>query len=348
MTLGGRRFLLGLAVVAAGACLALGVSLPFLRLTKPAFHAHAHSLISAVDALVRSNQLLLGGILLVFGIFLPLMKMLYLVLLATLPQPEINRAAAQLRALEWLGRWSPHDVLALGLAVAVIASQPALAQRTALGGYFFCAAVLVMGLAYAWLRSDVSAARLRSPAVRAAYASVTRGPAFAALLGLVAGLLILGITLPAVRLGTPYAGTDTPSIAGLGLALYRQGATLDAAALLTLAVLLPGLRLLYLASLVLARTLPHGIRTWVVLGAEALGRQATADTMVLALMLFYLVATGAVDASLQLGAYCFGAAALLGLVAFAWVNIAAPDAASGSTLAQRLAGLGSADPADPY
>jgi paraquat-inducible protein A len=34
MILGGRRFLLVLAVVAASLCLALGVSLPFVRLTK--------------------------------------------------------------------------------------------------------------------------------------------------------------------------------------------------------------------------------------------------------------------------------------------------------------------------
>src|SRR5262245_17944688 len=118
MKLGGRRFLLGSAVVAAGACLALGIGLPFLRLARPVLLAHTHSLISAVDALARSGQLLLAGLILVFGIFLPLLRLLYLLLLAALPLSEIDRAAGQLRALEWLGRWSPHDLIALALSAA--------------------------------------------------------------------------------------------------------------------------------------------------------------------------------------------------------------------------------------
>src|SRR5262249_57287581 len=104
MTLGGRRFLLTLAIVAASVSLALGVSLPIIKLTKFVFFTYDHSLISAVNALIRSGQVFVGLIMLVFGIFLPIMKLLYLFLLAAVPRAELGRLARQLRALEWLGQ----------------------------------------------------------------------------------------------------------------------------------------------------------------------------------------------------------------------------------------------------
>ena len=103
MTLGGRRFLLVVAVVAASLTLALGISLPFVRLTKFMLYTYEHSLIAAVSVLTRSGQYFLGVAVLVFAIFLPVLRLLYLLLLALLPLRDIDRLARQLRALEWLG-----------------------------------------------------------------------------------------------------------------------------------------------------------------------------------------------------------------------------------------------------
>src|SRR5262249_61877805 len=99
MTLGGRRFLLTLAIVAASVSLALGVSLPIIKLTKFVFFTYEHSLISTVNALIRSGQIFLGITVLVFSIILPVTKLLYLLLLSTLPQRELRRLARQLRGL---------------------------------------------------------------------------------------------------------------------------------------------------------------------------------------------------------------------------------------------------------
>ena len=52
MTLGGRRFLLAMAIVGASVCLALGVSLPIIKLTKFIFFTTEHSLLSTVSALL--------------------------------------------------------------------------------------------------------------------------------------------------------------------------------------------------------------------------------------------------------------------------------------------------------
>jgi paraquat-inducible protein A len=345
MRLGGRRFLLGCAVVAAAACLALGVSLPFMRLTKLlvfGYGAYGYSLLSAVNALVRSGQAVLASILLVFAFFLPVLRLLYLLLLAVLPLSEIARSAGQLRALEWVGRWSLQDILALALTAVLIGSQEALTQRAGSGAYFFAAAVLAMVLASAWLRREVSAARLRVSARAAAYASVTRGPAFGVLLLLALISFALGLTLPVVRLATVYAGSDVHSVAGMLWALHARGERVLWLTILTLAVVVPGLRLLFLLTLALPRSLPHALRSKAAMATDFLGRYATADTMVLALMLLYLVAAGDAHALLQPGAYCFAASAMLTLLAYAWANMRAPAAAQGSSLSERLADLASA------
>lgn len=343
MRLGGRRFLLVWAVVAAGVLLALAVHLPFMRLSRLlylGYGAHGHSLISAVSALIRSSQVAVGGTLLVLAILLPLLKLLYLVLLAALPQAEINRSAAQLRTLAWLGRWSPQDLAALALAAVLIAGHGTLAQHVAAGAYCFAGAVLTMALAYAWLRGDVSGTRLWAPA---GHAAAPRGTVFAMLAALATLAFALGVTLPVVRLGTAYAGTDRHSIVSLVLALQARGETLLWAVLLALGLLLPGLRLIHLLTLAAARALPAAVRSKAVLATGALGRFATTDTMVLALMLLYLVAAGHADAVPQPGVYGLVAAAGLTLVAYAWANMVPPAASvQPSSLAARLASVAAA------
>ena len=343
MTLGGRRFLLGCAVVAAAACLALAVSVPFVRLTRPALFAYGHSLLSGVSALVEAGQPILAAIVLVFAIFLPLVKLLYLVLLASLPSEELGRSVTQLRAIDWLGRWSPHDILALLLALALVLGHDATAQRSGSGAGFLAAAVIAMLLAYAWLRGDASARRMRAPAMRAAYATALRGLPFGVLLALAAVSFGLGVTLPAIQLTAHYAGRDLHSLAGLIWALHAQGEILLGGTIVMLAIVLPAMRLLHLLTLMLSRALPAGLRAKAIVGADVLGRHATADTMILAMMLFALVASGDAHAVLQPGAWCFVASAALTMLAHAWINVLAPSAvAQASSLKARLAGLASA------
>ena len=123
MTLGGRRFLLSMAILAAAVCLALGVSLPIIKLTKFVFFTYEHSLISTVMTLVQTGQHFLGVTVLIFSIVLPAVKLFYLLLLATLPISELQRWRRQLHALEWLGKWSMHDVLVLALTIFFVKSQ---------------------------------------------------------------------------------------------------------------------------------------------------------------------------------------------------------------------------------
>ena len=331
--LGGRRFLLAWAVLAAGVLLALGFHLPFMRpgtLVLIGRGAQEHSLISAVHTLVRSNEVFLGGVLLVLAIFLPLLKLLYLVLLALLPGSEIARA----EALAWLGRWWPQDLVALAAAAVLVASRETLTQRVAGGAYCFAAAVLAMALAYAWRRG------LGASPPRRNWRVTSRSHGFGALVALAALAFALGVTLPVVRLANAGAGSPGQSIIDLVLALRTRGETVLWVVLAILALALPGLRLLYLATVAAARFLPSSVGSLAVRGAEALGPHATADTMILSLALFYLIHTRAADPALQPGVYCLAAAAALTLAAYAWANLPAATAgARPSRLQDKLAAM---------
>ena len=96
--LGGRRFLLSLAITGASVCLALGITLPIIKLTKYVFWTTEHSLLSTVQVLINDGQIFLGMTILVFSIVFPVVKLLYLLLCSTLPQHDLVRMRPQLRA----------------------------------------------------------------------------------------------------------------------------------------------------------------------------------------------------------------------------------------------------------
>jgi paraquat-inducible protein A len=157
MRIGGRRFLLSLAILGASVCLALGISLPIIKLTSYVFWSSQHSLLSTVQVLLKDGQWFLGLTVLVFSIVFPVLKLLYLLLVSTLPNEEIVRQHWRLRALEWLGKWSMHDVLVLALMIFFIKSQGVYDASSLNGVYFFTAAIVMMILAYAWLPAVASA-----------------------------------------------------------------------------------------------------------------------------------------------------------------------------------------------
>jgi paraquat-inducible protein A len=176
-------------------------------------------------------------------------------------------------------------------------------------------------------------------ASKRAYSSSMRGAHFNLLFLFAAGLLALGLTLPAIRLPGSYAGTDQHSAASLLLALYGRGEHFPCLVLFTLAVLLPGMKLLYLLTLIAARVLPYALRVKSIPAIEWLGGYSVAEIAILGLMLFYLGASDRAGVLILPGAYCFGAAMLLILVAFGWANALGPATARRASLASRLEGL---------
>jgi paraquat-inducible protein A len=328
MTLGGRRFLLSLAILAAAVCLALGVSLPIIKLTKFVFFTYEHSLISTVQSLLRTGQWVLGLTVLVFSIVLPVVKLFYLLLLATLPITELSRWSRQLHALEWLGKWSMHDVLVLSLTIFYIKSQGVYDARSLNGVYFFTAAVLFMILAYAWLKTDVGGARpvgaaqiLDSPPPRV---SPWRNLILSFLIILATVFFALGIILPSIRFTTVYVWKNEHSIATIIWALYQSDELFLCLVIFAFSILFPFLKLLYLLTLVTSPDMPQEFRVRSIAAMEWLGRYSMTDVMVLALIIFYVNSSGYTAARVEPGIYFFMASALMTMFAYGWANTVAP------------------------
>ena len=325
MTLGGRRFLLAMAIVGASVCLALGISLPIIKLTKFVFFTTEHSLISTVSALLATGQMFLGLTVLVFSIILPVLKLLYLLLLSTLPKTELNRLARQLRALEWLGKWSMHDVLVLSLTIFFIKSQGVYDASSLNGVYFFTAAIMFMILAYSWLRGDANATVAPQPETN----EPQRGAPFRnfvlSFLIIVATVFFaLGIFMPAIKFTTVFVWKNEHSILSIIWALYTNEENFLCVVIMMFSVVFPFLKLLYLLTLLTSPDMPHEFRARSIAAMEWLGRYSMTDVMVLALIIFYVNSSGYTEARVEPGIYFFAASALITMFAYGWAHSVSP------------------------
>lgn len=326
MRFGGRRFFLSLTILTASVCLALGITMPILKLTTMAFWTTEHSLISTVSVLIRDGQMFLGLIVLVFSILLPVTKLLYLLLVSTLPPLEIARQQRRLRALEWLGKWSMHDVLVLALTIFFVKSQGVYDATSLNGVYFFTAAVLLMMLAYSWIRTDGLAAvpatvsHRPAPDVGAAASTGFRNFFLSFLIITATVFFALGLILPTIRFTTVYVWTNEHSILTIIYALFENGETFLCAVVFAVSIFFPFLKLFYLLTLMTSHDMPAGFRKRSIETMEWLGRYSMTDVMVLALMIFYVNSSGYTEARVLPGVYFFAASALMTMLAYALIN----------------------------
>ncbi len=330
--LGGRRFLLSFAIICASVCLALGITLPIIKLTQYVFWSTEHSLLSTTWALISDQQYFLGLTVLVFSIVFPVLKLLYLLLVSTLPQTEIQRQHRRLKALEWLGKWSMHDVLVLSLTIFFIKSQGVYDATSLTGVYFFTAAVVLMILSYAWLRTE----GFSSPhhGLNPKPQKVVKPQALSPFRNFVLSFLIivatvffaLGVILPVIRFTTVYVWTNEHSIATIIYALYQNQEFFLCAVLFIFSIFFPFLKLLYLLTLVTSPDLSPEFRTRSISTMEWLGRYSMTDVMVLALLIFYVNSSGYTEARVLPGVYFFAASALITMLAYGWANTIAPIA----------------------
>ncbi len=330
--LGGRRFLLSLAIISASVCLALGISLPIIKLTQLYFFSTEHSLLSTTWVLINDEQYFLGFTVLVFSIVFPVLKLLYLLLVSTLPKTEIIRHRRRLKALEWLGKWSMHDVLMLALTIFFIKSQGVYDATSLTGVYFFTAAVVLMILSYAWLRTDerseaaIRASMAPQPAPAQQPLSPFRNFVLSFLIIVATVFFALGVILPVIRFTTVFVWTNEHSIATIIYALYQNQEIFLCVVLFAFSIFFPFLKLLYLLTLVTSPDLSPEFRSKSISTMEWLGRYSMTDVMVLALMIFYVNSSGYTEAVVMPGVYFFAGSALITMLAYGWANTISPVA----------------------
>ena len=150
-----RSFILGLLIIAATVCLVLGLTLPIVRLTRFYVWTDVHSFISIVTELYNAHEILLAGVICLFSIVFPFVKLLYLLALYSARHWNPERQGRFLRRMGWLGKWSMLDVLVLALVI-FYAKSTKLADAVSMPGiYMFAAAVVLTMLAYAIVEYEV-------------------------------------------------------------------------------------------------------------------------------------------------------------------------------------------------
>lgn len=155
MSSGRRSFLLGLLILGATVCLVLGLTLPIMRLTRFYVWTDVHSLISVVRELYLSGEYVLAGIIFVFSIVFPFVKLLYLLALYSLREVRPGHSTRWLKRVSGLGKWSMLDVLVLALLI-FYAKATNLADATSMPGiYLFAAAVILTMIATAIIEQDL-------------------------------------------------------------------------------------------------------------------------------------------------------------------------------------------------
>lgn len=320
MTLRRQRLLLSLAIIAASVCLALGVSLPIIRLNRFVFWSTDQSLLSTVRGLVGEGQLFLAVTIFLFCVVFPALRLVYLLLISALPVAAMQSLEKHLQAAEWLGKWSMPDVLALALAIFLVQSQ-GMADASSLPGiYFFTAAVVLMIVSQALLRIDTGqGSRLPSPAF-APPLSTARSIVLSFFIVLAAVLFALGITLPVVRFTTVYVWSNEHSIVTVIYALFRSRELVLSGVLFAFSIAFPFLKLFHLAALAASPGLPPRFRAASISAMEWLGRCSMTDVMVLALLIAYVNASGYTEASMLPGVYFFAASVLITMLAYGWAH----------------------------
>jgi paraquat-inducible protein A len=111
------------------------------------------------------------------------------------------------------------------------------------------------------------------------------------------------------------------------------------------------MKLFYLLTLVTSPDMPAEFRSRSISAMEWLGRYSMTDVMVLALMIFYINASGYSEASVLPGIYFFAASALMTMFAYGWANQVTPGMARSQPkpvgLQARLAELAPPAPVAP-
>ncbi len=132
--------------------------------------------------------------------------------------------------------------------------------------------------------------------------------------------LVLGLTLPVVKLTRLYFWTDTHSIISIISALYYTDEVFLAAIIAVFSIIFPAFKLLYIAMAGTLVTFDSAHRRRWFKRIEWLGKWSMLDVLVLALLIFYAKSTDLADAVALPGIYFFAASVILTMIAYGLVQ----------------------------
>lgn len=152
-----RSFLLGALLLAATACLVLGLTMPIIRLTRFYVWSDVHSLVSIVRELYLLDEVFLAVVVGVFSVVFPFLKLLYLLAVFASHRSHTRRRGRLLRRVAWFGKWSMLDVLVLALVIFYVKTAQLVDAVSMPGVYMFTAAVILTMIAHAMVEREIEA-----------------------------------------------------------------------------------------------------------------------------------------------------------------------------------------------
>lgn len=320
-----RRVTLNIMIVTAGVLFYLGINEPIVKLTQLYMFTDTHSLTSAVQALYLDREFFLAGVVLVFSILLPALKLFYLFVLAALSTEQLRAQEGLIERLESIGKWSMHDVLILALTIVYLKSTGLSEATSQPGAWYFAASVMLIMLSYGWIKQSAQMPRsartatIQAPPLAIEFSAVRRFIITLFTLAAVA-TLALGLFLPTIELSTMRWWREEHSIISAVWALWNQNEPFLAILIFLFSVLFPILKLFYLLVITNFRAKnPHKRKRdlkWI----AWLGKWSMMDVLVLALLIFYVNASAMAQATAREGIYYFTASVVLTMIAYMLVK----------------------------
>ncbi|MBI4724399.1 MAG: paraquat-inducible protein A, partial [Rhodomicrobium sp.] len=132
--------------------------------------------------------------------------------------------------------------------------------------------------------------------------------------------LVMGLTLPVVKLTRLYFWTDTHSIISIISALYYTGEVFLAGVIFVFSVVFPAFKLLYITMAGTLITFNPARRSRWFKRIEWLGKWSMLDVLMLALLVFYAKSAELTDAVALPGIYFFAASVILTMIAYSLVD----------------------------
>ena len=172
--------------------------------------------------------------------------------------------------------------------------------------------------------ADVPAGPGAAPRSRRSRRRRMRNFAFSFLIILATVFFALGVMLPAIRFTTVFVWTNQHSVATIIWALWKNEEFFLCFVIFMFSIFFPFMKLFYLLTLVTSPDMPAEFRNKSISAMEWLGRYSMTDVMVLALMIFYINASGYSEASVLPGIYFFAASAIMTMLAYGWANSVTP------------------------
>ncbi len=132
--------------------------------------------------------------------------------------------------------------------------------------------------------------------------------------------LVLGLTLPVIKLTRLYFWTDTHSILSILSALWEGGEIFLAGVIFVFSILFPAFKLIYIAMAGTLVTFDPARRSRWFKRIGWLGKWSMLDVLILALLVFYAKATEFAGATALPGVYFFAASVFMTMIAYSLID----------------------------